>query len=250
MTVHQISHSPLPGSKRFLQSAGRAHESGSGTGAPSFGDLLNNTKAASIIGASLGDRTSVSNSTADLINQVTTRMNHHLMQALLSYDETGKDIRYTRLFDHLALPSPESSNNYPSNQNYDGLSVRTDLQSLIEQAAQDNGVDPALIASVIKVESDFNPNSTSPKGAMGLMQLMPDTAKELSVANPYDPAENVKAGTRYLKTLLDRYQGSVHLALAAYNWGMGNLERRPEQIPTETRQYIDRVLQHYQPAKV
>ena len=81
------------------------------------------------------------------------------------------------------------------------------------------------------------------------MQLMPDTARELGVKNPFDPVENIMGGTRYLRGLLDRYQGDKRLALAAYNWGMGNVERNPEKLPRETANYISRVLRHYNEAK-
>jgi len=77
------------------------------------------------------------------------------------------------------------------------------------------------------------------------MQLMPKTAAELGVTNPFDPAQNIMGGTSYLRTLLDRYRGDVRLALAAYNWGMGNLEKRPEAMPRETRDYIARVESQY-----
>jgi len=126
---------------------------------------------------------------------------------------------------------------------------RGDFESIIHAAAAAHGVDPALIKSVIKVESNFNPKSTSPKGAMGLMQLMPGTARELGVQNAYDPAENIGAGTRYLSILLKRYEGNVTMALAAYNWGMGNLERRPAQMPMETKSYIENVTRRYEQAK-
>lgn len=123
------------------------------------------------------------------------------------------------------------------------------LDQIIDQAAQEYNLDARLIRSVIKVESNFDPSATSPVGAMGLMQLMPETARELGVKNAYDPRENVMGGARYLKMLLNRYDGQVDLALAAYNWGMGNLERRPDRMPAETVGYIAKVNAHYQGIK-
>ncbi len=134
-------------------------------------------------------------------------------------------------------------------RNPDAQGRRQGLESIIDKAAADHGVDPDLVRSVIRVESNFNPNSTSPKGAMGLMQLMPGTARELGVQNAYDPVENIQAGTRYLSKLLNRYEGNVATALAAYNWGMGNLERRPAQMPLETKSYIKNVTRYYEQAK-
>jgi hypothetical protein len=115
------------------------------------------------------------------------------------------------------------------------------IESIIQKAAEAFGVDSNLIKGVIQAESSFNPTAVSDKGAMGLMQLMPDTARELGVNDPLDPTENVMGGTRYLKTLLDRYEGSTPLALAAYNWGMGNLDTRPGQMPEETRNYVAKI---------
>ena len=116
-----------------------------------------------------------------------------------------------------------------------------DIEGIIQKAAKTFGVDSGLIKAVIQAESSFNPDAVSPKGAMGLMQLMPDTARELGVKDPLNPTENVMGGTRYLKQLLDRYDGSTPLALAAYNWGMGNLDSRPSQMPTETKNYVAKI---------
>ncbi len=123
------------------------------------------------------------------------------------------------------------------------------INQIVNQASQKYGVDADLIRSVIKAESNFNPSATSPAGAMGLMQLMPDTAKELGVNNAYDSRENIMGGTRYLKMLLERYDGKIDLALAAYNWGMGNLEKNPDRLPGETLTYIERVNAYFRSMK-
>ena len=125
----------------------------------------------------------------------------------------------------------------------------SDIGRIIDHASKQYGVDPDFTRAVVKAESDFDVNCTSSKGAMGLMQLMPETAEDLGVKNPYDPVENVMAGTRYLKSLLDRYDGNISLALAAYNWGMGNIERNPDRLPKETSVYITRVKRYYHNAK-
>jgi len=120
------------------------------------------------------------------------------------------------------------------------------FEPVIIEAAEKNGVDPSLVRAVIQAESSGNPEAVSSAGAQGLMQLMPATAKELGVKDPFDPAENIMAGARYLRRLLDRYQGNTRLALAAYNWGMGNLENRPHALPRETKEYIAKVEHYYQ----
>jgi hypothetical protein len=119
------------------------------------------------------------------------------------------------------------------------------LEPIIKEASDVEGVDPALVKAVIEVESGGNPMAVSPAGAQGLMQLMPDTAAELGVKDSLDPHQNIQAGTRFLKRLLDRYQGNLRLALAAYNWGMGNLERNPDTLPGETKDFIARVQERY-----
>lgn len=120
------------------------------------------------------------------------------------------------------------------------------FRELVEEAARRYGLDPALVHAVIHAESGYNLSATSPAGAQGLMQLMPATARALGVRDPYDPAQNVEAGTRYLRGLLDRF-GDVRLALAAYNAGPGAVERYRGVPPyPETRNYVERVLGTWQ----
>jgi len=141
-----------------------------------------------------------------------------------------------------------SKTEHPPLENSGNQSL-SDIGHIIDHASKRYGVDPDLTRAVVKAESDFDVNCTSSKGAMGLMQLMPETAKDLGVKNPYDPVENVMAGARYLKSLLDRYDGNISLTLAAYNWGMGNIERNPDKLPKETSTYITRVKKYYHNAK-
>src|SRR5688500_505606 len=117
------------------------------------------------------------------------------------------------------------------------------FEELVQEHSQRQSLRPELVRAVIQVESGFNPRATSPKGAMGLMQLMPATARELGVVNAYDPAENIRGGTTYLRRLLDRYDGDERLALAAYNAGAGAVDRYGRNVPPyqETRDYVRRI---------
>lgn len=119
------------------------------------------------------------------------------------------------------------------------------LDPIISKASRKYGVEAGLIRAVIKAESDFNPQAVSHAGASGLMQLMPATARSLGVTDSFDPEQNVMAGTRFLKDMIQRYGGNVDAALAAYNWGPGNVDRRPDHLPRETREYLARVKALY-----
>lgn len=123
---------------------------------------------------------------------------------------------------------------------------RTRLEAMVQRQAQKAGLDPELVKAVVQAESGFNPNAVSQAGAKGLMQLMPETAQSLGVRSILNPTQNVEGGTRYLKSLMDRYQ-SVPLALAAYNAGPGAVDRYGGIPPyRETQTYVQRVLQYQQ----
>ena len=121
------------------------------------------------------------------------------------------------------------------------------LDTLVRTAAARNGLDPCLILSVMRAESGFNRSAVSVKGASGLMQLMPETAARFGVRNIFDPEENVMAGARYLRFLLDRFRGDVRLALAGYNAGEGAVELYGLRIPPfqETQNYVRTIYTRY-----
>ncbi|MFH1537391.1 MAG: lytic transglycosylase domain-containing protein [bacterium] len=117
------------------------------------------------------------------------------------------------------------------------------IDELIGSAAGKNGLSEELINAVVKAESNFNPGAVSPKGAMGLMQLMPGTAAKYGVSDPFDPGQNLEAGSKHLRMLLDRYGGDLELALAAYNAGEGAVETYKGVPPyEETQAYVARVM--------
>lgn len=120
------------------------------------------------------------------------------------------------------------------------------MRETIQRISRRHSLSPALVHAVIQAESAYDPNAVSSKGAMGVMQLMPDTAAWMNVTNPYDPEDNISGGVRYLRYLLDRFEGNLELALAAYNAGESRV-LRARQIPriNETQQYVRKVLRLY-----
>jgi len=118
--------------------------------------------------------------------------------------------------------------------------------NIINSACGKHGVDPSLVHAIVKVESDFNPYAVSRKGAMGLMQLMPETASSLKVRNSFSPDENIEGGVKYLRYLLDRYEGNISLALAAYNSGETAVKKWGTIPPfKETQDYVRKIMQIY-----
>ena len=124
---------------------------------------------------------------------------------------------------------------------------RGSVTDMVTHYSRAFGLGEALVKAVIKVESDFDPRAVSSKGAQGLMQLIPSTARELEVRNPFNVEENIRGGSRYLRMMLDQFGGNLDLALAAYNAGPGTVRRHGGVPPyAETRKYVDRVKQYLQ----
>lgn len=143
-----------------------------------------------------------------------------------------------------AVSQTASSNAGSRTSSSAGLAATgTSFDELIHSVADENGVDPRLVAAVAKVESGFRPDAVSSAGAMGLMQLMPATAQALGVTDPFDPQQNLEGGARYLKSLLQRFGDNPTLALAAYNAGPGAVAAYGGVPPyAETQKYVDAVL--------
>lgn len=122
----------------------------------------------------------------------------------------------------------------------------TDVSPAVSHAAKKFDMDPELIHSIIKSESNYNTNAESNAGAQGLMQLMPETARELGITDPYDPEQNIEGGTKYLSQMLNRYNDNLELAVAAYNAGPGKVDQYQGIPPNrETKNYVQNVMDDY-----
>jgi soluble lytic murein transglycosylase-like protein len=160
---------------------------------------------------------------------------------VVHYSNVPADSRYERL---IAEPSPAATTAPP------GVELRAKAAAfgaLIDEAARHAEVSPALLRAVIAVESAFDPRAVSPKGAQGLMQLRPATARRYGVNRPFDPRDNLRGGASYIRDLLKRYGNDLELALAAYNAGEDAVDRHGRTIPPfpETRAYVPAVLRFY-----
>lgn len=174
-----------------------------------------------------------------------------LFQGLFIDEEEGKNESFSPLNLMATLPGASVSKSqmidrYVNSGKTTLLSSkqaeRSDIEKMIDQVAERVDLAPELIRSVVVTESAFQVDAESHAGAQGLMQLMPETARELGVEDSFDPQQNLLAGSRYLKQLLDKYDGDLDHALAAYNWGQGNVDRHGlDKMPQETRQYLDKI---------
>jgi soluble lytic murein transglycosylase-like protein len=145
----------------------------------------------------------------------------------------------------------ESEEALPVAEKAPELKPKVDLNEIVNSASDKHMIDADLIASVIRAESDFNPKAKSPKGAQGLMQLMPGTASKLGVTDAYDPAANVDGGTQYLRNLLLKYNGDIVKALAAYNAGPKRVEQYHGVPPyRETRTYVAKIVREFNRKKL
>jgi soluble lytic murein transglycosylase-like protein len=187
---------------------------------------------------------------ADIYMQQDTSEQIVLTNLLSDSERAYQRVRYDLLIENDIRSLSNSENslsvNNPSNERNDGLS-RQQISEAVASASAQTAIDPALIHAVIRVESNYNARAVSRRGAQGLMQLMPSTARRFNVTNPYDPAQNVLAGAQYLRELHTLFNGNTPLILAAYNAGPKAVSKHHMRIPPfmETRLYVRKVLDAY-----
>lgn len=182
---------------------------------------------------------------------VTSKQSSISSNDVQSFESVLKNSSTVKFGDLISKPSTRvSANLYTAQVNNsvstDKVSAKEKVQALVSKISRKHGVDEKLVNALIKQESGFNPNAKSRVGALGLMQLMPATAKGLGVTNPLDPEQNVEGGVKYLKSMLDKYNGNIILALAAYNAGPNAVDRYDGVPPyKETQNYVKSILSSY-----
>lgn len=165
-------------------------------------------------------------------------------------NKENNELENNTLFESLISNKVETTNRVEITNKDENTSKR--IENAVKKASKQYGVDENLIKAIIKVESNFNPNTVSSAGAKGLMQLMPENCKDLGVKNPFNIEENIDAGTRHIKEYLDMFDGNIEMGLMAYNGGPGRMRRRGVKVPSdiykmpkETQNYVPKVMKLY-----
>jgi len=225
---------------------------------PLYSDSAGGTGSDSLFGTLLGELMAGIGATAAASNLYGYGSDlYSRLSALEARDRDSGSLQPGALYSANLLPLLIGLRNAYAGAEVYGGGSETLYDALIRRSVERYGVDPALVKAVVRTESAFNPYAVSRAGAKGLMQLMDATARSLGVDDPFDPAQNVTGGTRYLAWLLGKYGGNVKAALAAYNAGPGRVDRlgiltdeafdeKRSLLPEETQVYVDRVLEAFE----